>query len=165
MKERANRETVISTALMKRARGRSERKIRARDRGLRENSIRPVAAPSWTSPAENVIMMDTRFRAPVIRAMTVTVKNLPRNRSRLSTGAASMVSMVPRSFSPAVRSMAGYMAPIIMVTMRRMGSRMPSTMPPMREGGAVFSARKANGSSSRVSSPARARSRRCRPDL
>ena len=41
-----------------------------------------------------------------------TVKNFPMASAPRETGLARMVSMVPRSFSPAVRSMAGYMAPV-----------------------------------------------------
>ena len=41
-----------------------------------------------------------------------TIRNLPSTRSTRATGLQSSVSIVPRSFSPAVRSIAGYIAPL-----------------------------------------------------
>ena len=40
-----------------------------------------------------------------------TIRNLPSTRSVRATGLQRIVSIVPRSFSPAVRSIAGYIAP------------------------------------------------------
>jgi hypothetical protein len=54
-----------------------------------------------------------------IRASTIapsepvsTMRNLPSTISTREAGLHSSVSIVPRSFSPAVRSIAGYIAPV-----------------------------------------------------
>jgi hypothetical protein len=57
--------------------------------------------------------MEVTERMAVAREAEKTSRNLPRTRSKREMGLERMVSMVPRSFSPAVRSMAGYMAPVI----------------------------------------------------
>ena len=41
-----------------------------------------------------------------------TMKNFPRTKSVRDTGLVKIVSIVPRSFSPAVKSIAGYIAPV-----------------------------------------------------
>ena len=51
--------------------------------------------------------MLTRFRSAVVMLASITVKNLPRTTSVREAGLSSRVSIVPRSFSPAQRSMAG----------------------------------------------------------
>ncbi len=52
-------------------------------------------------------------RIMVISEAVRTVKNFPVAMSRRETGVTKIVSKVPLSFSPAVKSMAGYMAPVI----------------------------------------------------
>ncbi len=51
--------------------------------------------------------MLTRFRSAVVMLASITVKNLPRTISVRLAGLRRSVSIVPRSFSPAQRSMAG----------------------------------------------------------
>ena len=48
--------------------------------------------------------MLTRFRSAVITLASITVRNLPRTISARLAGLISRVSIVPRSFSPAHRS-------------------------------------------------------------
>ena len=48
-----------------------------------------------------------------------TTRNFPKTRCVRSMGLERMVSMVPRSFSPAVKSIAGYIAPVMHIRMTR----------------------------------------------
>ncbi len=52
-------------------------------------------------------------RMAVAKEAEKTSRNFPQTKSRREIGLERMVSMVPRSFSPAVRSMAGYIAPVM----------------------------------------------------
>ena len=52
-----------------------------------------------------------------------TIRNLPNTMSTRATGLQSSVSIVPRSFSPAVRSIAGYIAPVKQRMMMRYGTK------------------------------------------
>src|ERR1700674_3035267 len=69
--------------------------------------------------AEKETAMEMTARVAVAKEAERTRPNLPKTRSVREMGLERMVSMVPRSFSPAVRSMAGYIAPVIqrMMTM------------------------------------------------
>jgi len=54
----------------------------------------------------------TMEMAALRRPVRTTTANFPRRIWNLLTGAVRRVSMVPRSFSPAARSIAGYIAPM-----------------------------------------------------
>ena len=56
--------------------------------------------------------MEAMARAAVESEAVSTIKNLPSTRLVREMGLHRMVSMVPRSFSPTVRSIAGYMVPV-----------------------------------------------------
>ena len=56
--------------------------------------------------------MDVIARTAVAIEAVSTIRNFPRTRCVRETGLQRIVSIVPRSFSPAVRSMAGYIAPV-----------------------------------------------------
>src|SRR5438034_962719 len=58
-----------------------------------------------------VTPMLARFRSAVAALNTQIVRNLPQTISSRLAGLMSNVSMVPRSFSPAHKSTAGYSAP------------------------------------------------------
>ena len=77
-----------------------------------------------------------------------TIRNFPSTMSTRATGLHSRVSMVPRSFSPAVRSIAGYIAPLKHRMMMRYGTMPPKRLPPTFSGGATFSRRNSNGRAS-----------------
>src|ERR1700676_1600915 len=57
--------------------------------------------------------MEMTERMAVAKEAENTSRNFPQTRSSREIGLERMVSIVPRSFSPAVRSMAGYIAPVM----------------------------------------------------
>lgn len=61
------------------------------------------------------------LKKPEKKAIATTAKNLPVTISVERIGAVSSVCSVPRSFSPAVRSIAGWKAPRITVSMISIG--------------------------------------------
>ena len=65
--------------------------------------------------------IDKRLSMAAATAIVDTARNLAVISSILFTGSVRSVSRVPRSFSPAVVSMAGYNAPISMLTIKRKG--------------------------------------------
>src|SRR5260221_8331167 len=95
----------------------------------------------------NDVPMEITDRIAVASEAEKTSKNLPSTRSMREMGLERMVSIVPRSFSPAVRSMAGYIAPVIhkMITVYPM--KLPKVAPLTFSGGATFSCLIANGDS------------------
>ncbi len=72
-----------------------------------------VSAPdgSWLWNCQVVTPMLSRLSRAVPALKTQIVRNLPRTISSRAAGLMSSVSMVPRSFSPAHTSTAGYSAP------------------------------------------------------
>ena len=56
--------------------------------------------------------MEAMARAAVESDAVSTIRNLPSTRLVREMGLQRIVSIVPRSFSPTVRSMAGYMVPV-----------------------------------------------------
>ena len=56
--------------------------------------------------------METSERTTAASEPVSTMRNFPRTMSVRAAGLHSRVSIVPLSFSPAVRSIAGYMAPV-----------------------------------------------------
>ena len=74
-----------------------------------------------------------------------TIRNFPITMSTRATGLQSSVSIVPRSFSPAVKSIAGYIAPLKHRMMMRYGTKPPMRLPPTFSGGATFSRLNSNG--------------------
>ena len=84
------------------------------ERGFMTNEICSEAnSPIWANPRLAVRLMLAVDKSMVISEAVKTVRNFPVEMSRRETGVTSMVSKVPRSFSPAVKSMAGYVAPTI----------------------------------------------------
>src|SRR5271167_2344787 len=69
-------------------------------------------ACKW-SATQKEIPMEVTESAAVAREALKTRENFPSTKSVREIGLERMVSMVPRSFSPAVKSMAGYMAPVM----------------------------------------------------
>ena len=65
------------------------------------------------SEINNAIIVNTKLRIPVIIEDIETLKNFPIIMSLLFIGKVSSVSNVPLSFSPAVASVAGYVADIV----------------------------------------------------
>ena len=59
----------------------------------------------------NVINIDATFNIAVTMAQRETAKYLPITNSRFVMGNVNKVSKVPLSFSPAMESIAGYIAP------------------------------------------------------
>jgi len=85
-------------------------------RSMPPNCSRFCSSPR---PASNVAPMEI-IESIALRSDAVsTIRNFPRTRCTRETGLHRIVSIVPRSFSPAVRSMAGYMAPIRHSTMTK----------------------------------------------
>src|SRR5271157_5636864 len=82
----------------------------------------------------NEIDIELTERMAVAREAVTTIKNLPRTRSVLDTGLQRIVSIVPRSFSPAVRSIAGYIAPVRHRMMMKYGMNPPKVLPPTFSG-------------------------------
>src|SRR6266566_1394539 len=87
---------------------------------------RAAPKPMWSVASASPAWMGLVFRllaiakempiemtesAAVVSAVVRTNRNLPRTRCEREIGLERIVSMVPRSFSPAVRSMAGCMPP------------------------------------------------------
>ncbi len=60
---------------------------------------------------ENVMAKEVTESSVVMSETVTTSRNLPATRSCRLMGVTRIVSMVPRSFSPAVTSMAGVTAP------------------------------------------------------
>jgi len=75
----------------------------------------PSSASCFKAPDFWSTVVDTltenNSRTAVMRDAVTTSRNLPRTRWVRETGLERIVSMVPRSFSPAVKSIAGCMAP------------------------------------------------------
>ena len=69
--------------------------------------------PIRSDPATNAVTPIDKSIKPIADSEPVsTIKNFPKTISTRATGLHSSVSIVPRSFSPAVRSIAGYIAPV-----------------------------------------------------
>ena len=79
--------------------------------------------------ASRAPMLPTISTADVMPTVNST-RNLASTMALRGTGASSRVSSVPRSFSPAPRSMAGYMAAVRHTISSRYGT-MPPTMAPI----------------------------------
>ena len=76
-----------------------------------------VASPVlWT-----VIVIAARFTSAVSRATVSTAAYFASSSPNRGTGAAISISSVPRSRSPAVRSIAGYTAPVTVIRTRTSG--------------------------------------------
>src|ERR1700751_1751779 len=106
---------VIKTAENRTARGRAMKntattEVRPRLR-LRLCSPEDFIRWEWPRMAKDKPMDETERTAETSEAEK-TSRNLPRTKSSREMGLERIVSMVPRSFSAAVRSMAGYMAPV-----------------------------------------------------
>jgi hypothetical protein len=75
------------------------------------HSDRPMSpaarSPKRKRPVRKVRSMLARFRAAAIVPTVATAMNLPATRFPAGTGTVRRASSVPRSFSPAARSMAG----------------------------------------------------------
>src|SRR5690606_20203846 len=74
-----------------------------------------------------------------------TTKNFPNTNVTRETGLHNSVSIVPRSFSPAANSIAGYTAPVMQSTTSKYGSNPPNSAPVTFSGGATFLRVTANG--------------------
>ena len=84
------------------------------DRGFMVMGICSVANLFiWENPQIVLRLMLVMASTTVTTEAVKTARNFPVEMSSLETGVTKSVSKVPLSFSPAVRSMAGYMAPII----------------------------------------------------
>ena len=70
-------------------------------------NLMSAAFANLKTPLWKVSSMLSRFAAAAAMPISATAANLPVTISRAGTGAVSSVSSVPRSFSPAARSMAG----------------------------------------------------------
>jgi hypothetical protein len=88
------------------AKGISVRKMITTDQSGSATSI-PTISESCSAPVWNVSSMLPRFSAAATTPMSATVTNLPATIAPGGAGAVSSASSVPRSFSPAARSMAG----------------------------------------------------------
>ena len=73
--------------------------------------LRHALPISFPAPA-SVRPMEAMARMAVESEAVKTIRNFPKHQMAREMGLRRMVSMVPRSFSPTVRSMAGYMAPV-----------------------------------------------------
>ena len=101
--------------------------------GMKLTTLKSILFPS-TIPAVLTVYavikdIDRRLRIAAPTAMVETARNFAVISSVPVTGRVSMVSRVPLSFSPAVVSIAGYIAPIRMLTMRRNGMIYPMIKP------------------------------------
>ena len=74
----------------------------------------------------DVIAMPVRFTSAVSSATASTATYLASNSPTRGTGAAINISSVPRSRSPAVRSIAGYTAPVTVISTRISGIKAAS---------------------------------------
>ena len=69
--------------------------------------------PANIAPATNAVVPIETSMNPIADSEPVsTMRNFPSTMSPRATGLHNSVSIVPRSFSPAVRSIAGYIAPV-----------------------------------------------------
>src|SRR5260370_32494159 len=75
---------------------------------IKEESDLPSPKPPTLAAKKNDVPIEMTDKTAVKRDAVRTRKNLPRTRWVRSMGLVRMVSMVPRSFSPAVGSIAGY---------------------------------------------------------
>ena len=106
MKLRASDATAIISAAKKNAVGSSATPVSATAlQGIA--AARPAALSAGPKPRSTVSPIEAMLRSPVVSAMVATARNLPATTSTRAAGATKSVSRVPRSFSPAVRSMAG----------------------------------------------------------
>ena len=76
-------------------------------------------ALSIEPPTTTLRPIETRESTMVVTEAVITMKNFPSTMFTRRTGLHRSVSMVPRSFSPAVRSIAGYIAPVKHMMMMR----------------------------------------------
>ena len=76
--------------------------------------IAPMPLPALIKlpPIKMVRVIEASESAIVAREPVSTIRNLPSTMLSRFTGLHSSASIVPRSFSPAVRSIAGYIAPV-----------------------------------------------------
>ena len=63
--------------------------------------------------------MESTDSVAVASEAVSTTKNFPSTRCVRSIGLDKIVSIVPRSFSPAVKSIAGYIAPVMHIKITR----------------------------------------------
>ena len=96
--ERSSRCGTSKTAIQRRA-----------ESGGKATPAAPENAPDGIRPkiCLPVRPMLPTLRTAVVQLKSMTVKNLPRTISERVAGQMSSVSIVPRSFSPATRSIAG----------------------------------------------------------
>src|SRR5260370_38033238 len=80
---------------------------------IKEESDLPSPKPPTLAAKKNDVPIEMTDKTAVKRDAVRTRKNLPRTRWVRSMGLVRMVSMVPRSFSPAGEAMAGYIAPVM----------------------------------------------------
>ena len=92
---------------IRKASGISTRRIASTVSGGRLILRAVCAAPSWASWKPKVTRRLPRFSRPASSDRQNTARNLPWTISEVRVGVDRSVSKVPRSFSPAVRSMAG----------------------------------------------------------
>src|SRR5690349_3781154 len=80
--------------------------------GSKPNLNAASAPPPAERPAQAIdAPIEVSDRAVVTMDTVMTIKNFPSTRSVSETGLDRIVSSVPRSFSPAVVSITGYIAP------------------------------------------------------
>ena len=117
MKLRAALVTASSTA----AKNAAVRANSPHTAGTAHHGTPPANSTASSPTAYTVTVMASRFAAAVSTATAHTAQNLPSSSASRLTGAAISVSSVPRSRSPAVESIAGYTAPVAVMSSRISG--------------------------------------------
>ncbi len=107
---------------------------------------RAAAFPAYKKPPMRAVPAIEIMEKTIVATEAVsTMRNFPNTMLIRPVGLHISVSMVPRSFSPAVRSMAGYMAPEKHRMMMIYGMKPPMVAPPTFSGGATFRRLSSNG--------------------